>query len=87
MPLSRSQTYLTSSGLVPFYLDLGLLAQRLVGQIDRDTSVYMPKRARGRVGTISRGWRESLKNYEWPMAPDLPMLPSKWRGSMPMAMR
>lgn len=64
--LPINQTYLTASGLAPVYADLRLLAQRIVAQIHQDTSVYKPKRARGRVSTISRGWRERLKKYEWP---------------------
>jgi hypothetical protein len=67
MPLLPiNQNYLTSSELGPYCADLSLLAQRMVAQIDQDTSVYRPKRARGRVSTISRGWRERLRNYEWP---------------------
>jgi hypothetical protein len=60
------QNYLASSGLMSFYPDLRLLAQRIVAQIDQDTSVYTPRRARGRVTTTLHGWSERLKNYEWP---------------------
>jgi hypothetical protein len=67
MPLPPvKQTYLAWSGLVSFYPDLRLLARRIVAQIDQDTSVYIPKRARGRVSTASRGVARALENYEWP---------------------
>ena len=66
MTAAFNQTYLSAAGLAPVGVDLRLLAQRMVAQIDQDTSVYKPKRARGRVSTTSRGWRDRLRNYEWP---------------------
>jgi hypothetical protein len=65
-PLHISQTYLTKSGLAPFYADLRLLAERIVAQIHQNPGIYKPKQARGRVSTISKGWGERLRNYEWP---------------------
>lgn len=64
--LSIHQTYLTESGLAPFYDDLRLLAERIVEQIHEHPSIYKPKRAHGRVTAISQGWSERLRNYEWP---------------------
>jgi hypothetical protein len=66
MTAAFNQAYLSAAGLAPVHVDLRLLAQRMVAQIEQDTSVYKPKRARNQVSTPSRRWRERLRNYEWP---------------------